>query len=118
MLLNWHTIDACFLSSAFHIRSSFTFFLTCLTAFLLVISLEFIRRSQRKFDEYLCSRKAYRQGSEYALTGGAEEKLLDKNDAQDGRSRVPKEKLLVVALEQLLRGAVHTIQFAVSYIVM
>jgi copper transporter 1 len=76
MLLNWHTIDACFLSSTFHIRSSFTFFLCCFAAFLLVISLEYIRRAQRNFDRYLRARNAVRQDEEYALPEETEEKLL------------------------------------------
>jgi copper transporter 1 len=122
MLLNWHTIDACFLSSAFHIRSSFTFFLSCLAAFLLVISLEFLRRSQGDFDRYLRARNAILQDEEYALPEETEEKLLPNGGSGSGSGR---EKLMSklkartpVVLEQLLRGFIHTVQFAVSYCIM
>jgi copper transporter 1 len=104
MLLNWHTIDACFLSSAFHIRSSFTFFLACLSSFLLVISLEYIRRSQRAFDRYLRARRAHSQPDDYVLAEEGEENLIIKEGVGGTRWTGTKEKTLVVAAEQLLRG--------------
>jgi len=119
MLLNWHTIDACFLSSAFHIRSSFVFFLTCLGSFLLIISLEALRRFQRSFERHLRSRRARLQEEQYILTEDMEEKLLNRINREGNDARVVgKEKMFVAAIEQLLRGLVHTVQFAVSYIVM
>jgi len=118
MLLNWHTIDACFLSSAFHIRSSFTFFLSCLAAFLLVISLEFLRRSQRSLDRYLQARNSVLQDEEYALPEETEEKLLPKGSGKDLLMRRLRGTTAVIVLEQLLRGLVHTVQFAVSYCIM
>ncbi|KAK0109732.1 Copper Transporter integral membrane protein that functions in high affinity copper transport [Cadophora gregata] len=114
MLLNWHTIDACFLSSVFHIRSSFTFFLACLGALLLVISLEFLRRIQRQFDQYLRKRNESLQKKAYVLPEEFEEKLLDK--ATDVEQT--KQKISVVVLEQLLRGLIHVAQFSVSYCIM
>ncbi|KAG4444484.1 hypothetical protein IFR05_000075 [Cadophora sp. M221] len=114
MLLNWHTIDACFLSSIFHIRSSFTFFLACLGAFLLVISLEVLHRFQREFDRYLRKRNEFIQAKAYVLPEETEEKLLDKGtDAEQ-----LKRKRVVVVLEQLLRGMIHVLQFSVSYCIM
>jgi copper transporter 1 len=120
MLLNWHTIDACFLSSAFHIRSSTTFFLSCFAAFLLVISLEYIRRAQRNFDRYLRARNAVLQDEEYALPDETEEKLLP-NESGSGREKLMRGlqgRTTVVVLEQLLRGLIHTVQFSVSYCIM
>ncbi|KAL2068822.1 hypothetical protein VTL71DRAFT_15160 [Oculimacula yallundae] len=114
MLLNWHTIDACFLSSIFHIRSSFTFFLACLGAFLLVISLEFLRRFQRGFDRHLRKRNKLLQEEAYAQPEETEEKLLETG--LDLKQR--RQKVLLVVLEQLLRGAIHAVQFAASYCIM
>ncbi|PBP15898.1 high affinity copper transporter [Diplocarpon rosae] len=117
MLLNWHTIDACFLSSIFHIRSSFTFFLACLGAFALVISLEFIRRFQREFDRYLRKRNKYLRDKEYGPPAEMEEKLLDQPTeirADDGT----KPKAIVVVLQQFSRGLIHVGQFSISYCVM
>lgn len=118
MLLNWHTIDACFLSSAFHIRSSFTFSLSCLAAFLLVISLEFLRRSQRNLDRYLRTRNAVLQDEEYAMPEETEEKLLPKGNRRENLMLRFKGKTAVIVLEQLLRGLIHTVQFSVSYCIM
>ncbi|KAH7409284.1 Ctr copper transporter family-domain-containing protein [Cadophora sp. MPI-SDFR-AT-0126] len=114
MLLNWHTIDACFLSSLFHIRSSFTFFLACLGAFFLVISLEFLRRFQRQFDRYLRKRNEFLQAQAYVLPEENEEKLLGTGTDMDQK----RQKNVVVVLEQLLRGLVHVVQFSVSYCIM
>ncbi|CZT02736.1 hypothetical protein WAI453_002190 [Rhynchosporium graminicola] len=114
MLLNWHTIDACFLSSIFHIRSSFTFFLACVGAFLLVICLEFLRRSQREFDRYLRKRSEFLQTKTYALPEEAEEKLLETR--LDVKQR--RQKIALVISEQLMRGLIHVLQFSVSYCIM
>jgi len=116
MLLNWHTIDACFLSSAFKIRSSFGFFLACLAAFLLVISLEFLRRSQRYFDRYLRAKNAFLEQKGYeAPVEEMEEKLLAKEGkAGNGKERV----VVVVVVEQSARGLLHVLQFSVSSCIM
>ncbi|CZR51834.1 uncharacterized protein PAC_01711 [Phialocephala subalpina] len=95
MLLNWTTIDACFLFSAFHIRSSFVFFLACLGSFLLVISLELLRRFQREFDRYLRARKFVRHDKEYVLPEEVEEKLLDKG-AESGEKGARKERWVLL----------------------
>ncbi len=117
MLLNWHTIDACFLSSIFHIRSSFTFFLACLGAFLLVISLEFLRRFQREFDQYLRRRNVFLHEKEYVLPSEMEQKLLDRENCETTGNKL-KQKSMAVVLEQLLRGLIHAVQFSVSYCIM
>jgi copper transporter 1 len=118
MLLNWHTIDACFLSSAFHIRSGFTFFLSCLVSFLLVISLEFLRRCQRDLDKHLRSRYAVLKDEEYVLPEETEEKFLPNGNGKKSFLRKWKLRTVVVVLEQSLRGLIHTVQFAVSYCIM
>lgn len=118
MLLNWTTIDACFLFSAFHIRSSFVFFLACLGSFLLVISLELLRRCQREFDRYLRARRTIRQDKEYVLPEEMEEKLLDKGVEEMGEKDVMKERPGVIVWEQILRGLIHMMQFSVSYCIM
>jgi solute carrier family 31 (copper transporter), member 1 len=118
MLLNWHIIDACFLSSAFHIRSPSTFFLSCLASFLLVISLEFLRRAQRDLDKFLPSVNARLQDEEYALPEEMEDKLLTNASKEENSMRKRKWRATVIVGEQLLRGSVHTIQFFVSYCIM
>ncbi|KAH8684397.1 Ctr copper transporter family-domain-containing protein [Tricladium varicosporioides] len=115
MLLNWHTIDACFLSSAFRIRSSFGFFLACLAAFLLVISLESIRRLQRRLDRYLKLKKASNSEQQYVMAEDLEQKLLGKDERE---SPFQKKRIIRVSLEQIARGVLHTVQFSISYCIM
>lgn len=124
MLLNWNKIDACFLFPSFQIRSSFGFFATCLGSFLLVISLEFLRRLQRQFDTYLRAKNAFLIERGYVVPEDMEGKLLKHEDEErnagerrkDGswRNRVSTK----VVLEQTARGAIHMAQFWVSYCIM
>ncbi|KAL3421523.1 Copper transport protein ctr4-like protein 1 [Phlyctema vagabunda] len=112
MLLNWNTIDACFLWSSFHIHSTFTFFLTCLGSALLVVLLEFSRRIQRGYDRYLRRKHALDRTHE-VLPDGPEEKLLQKSafaPVRRDRARA--------ALEQFVRGVLHAFQFSISYCIM
>jgi copper transporter 1 len=118
MLLNWHTIDACFLSSVFHIRSTSTFFLSCLASFLLVISLEFLRRAQRDFDRFLRARNSKLQDEEYVLPDDMEEKLLPSDGQKDILRGKLKGRMVVIVAEQLLRSLIYTVQFSVSYCIM
>ncbi|KAF4621877.1 hypothetical protein G7Y89_g14468 [Cudoniella acicularis] len=115
MLLNWNTIDACFLSSDLHIRTAFTFFLTCLASFLLVISLEFLRRLQRRFDQYLRTKNAFLRDKEYVIPEEMEEQLVHKGNGAASSTSVSKERMTVVVIEQTLRGLMHASQFALSY---
>jgi solute carrier family 31 (copper transporter), member 1 len=118
MLLNWSTIDSCFLSSSIHVRSSFVFFLACLGSFLLVISLEFLRRLQREFDRYLRARQSFQGEKEFVLPEEMEEKLLDKEVEENGLIAKRKEGIGGIVSEQILRGLIHVVQFSVSYCIM
>lgn len=122
MLLNWSTIDACFLFPTLQIHSNVGFFFICLGAFLLVISLELLRRLQRGFDGYLRSKHGLLREREYGVPEEMEEKLLQP-DHEEAYAAAKRRKLMAkvnvaVVLQQLARGTVHTLQFAVSYCIM
>ncbi|KAK8162467.1 Ctr copper transporter [Phyllosticta citrichinensis] len=53
MLWNWNTIDACFLSSSWHITSKGMFAGSCIGVILLVMALEFLRRTAKEYDRML-----------------------------------------------------------------
>ncbi|KAI5843459.1 Ctr copper transporter family-domain-containing protein [Morchella snyderi] len=53
MFWNWYTIDSCFISRSWHIRSTAMFAGSCIGVFLLVLILEFLRRTQREYDRYI-----------------------------------------------------------------
>jgi copper transporter 1 len=119
MLLNWHTIDACFLSSAFRIRSPLAFFGTCFGAFLLVFVLEFLRRVQREFDAYLRTRDVINKARKYSAPDDPEEKLLAGDIGGRTTSVAGRHSSTMnVMLEQGARGVIHMVQFGVSYCIM
>ncbi|CAJ2502432.1 Uu.00g098260.m01.CDS01 [Anthostomella pinea] len=53
MLWNWNTIDTCFLSSSWHVKSSSMFAGSCIGVVLLTLLLEFLRCAVKEFDRYL-----------------------------------------------------------------
>ena len=119
MLLNWNTINTCFLSSTFHVRSPAGFLLACFSSFLLVISLEFLRRIQRAYDRHLIS-KAHILPRNWEVPNEMGQELLSNRPEA---TTVPFSKglghpSLGVVLEQVARGGIHMLQFGVSYVVM
>ncbi|WWC66086.1 uncharacterized protein I303_108708 [Kwoniella dejecticola CBS 10117] len=53
MLWNWYTIDSCFLSATWHVRSKGGFAGSVIGVFLLCIAIEFVRRVGREYDRRL-----------------------------------------------------------------
>jgi hypothetical protein len=89
-----------------------------LPPFSLVISLESIRRFQRDLDQRLRARNVVVQDEEYVLPEETEENLLLNGGGKGYLKRKLKGRTMVVVLEQVSRGLVHTIQFSVSYCIM
>jgi len=94
MLWNWDTVDSCFIASSWKITSSGMFAGSCIGVILLVMSLEFLRRSVKEFDRYLL-RKHAEEGSAIPIRGYR-----------------PK------IWEQAIRAGLHMVQFAVAYFIM
>ena len=70
MLWNWNTVDSCFLSSSWQIRSKGMFAGSVIGVFLLVIAIEAVRRGAREYDRYI-TRKALRAVPLAAESAGA-----------------------------------------------
>ncbi|KAJ5933454.1 hypothetical protein N7454_005783 [Penicillium verhagenii] len=60
MLWNWYTIDACFLSKTWHIRSKGAFAGSCIGTILLVMVLEALRRAGREYEACILRRARLR----------------------------------------------------------
>ncbi|KAJ5920896.1 hypothetical protein N7466_009222 [Penicillium verhagenii] len=60
MLWNWYTIDACFLSNTWHIRSKGAFAGSCIGIILLVMVLEALRRAGREYEACILRRARLR----------------------------------------------------------
>ena len=121
MLWNWYTIDSCFLARSWHVRSSGAFAGSCIGVILLVLSLEFLRRTQREFDRYL-RRPLARNDSETGSGSGA------SSTAKGGQVKVAGLSLSSLGAtsntgelklwQQVIRALLYMLQFAVGYFVM
>ncbi|PIL26371.1 transporter [Ganoderma sinense ZZ0214-1] len=117
MLWNWYTVNACFISSSWQVKSKGAFAGSCIGVIFLVIALEGLRRFQREFDRYL-----------HRVNGGSSPHLHaeDQSDTASRKglnslpsalgSRASGDQLKL--WQQLLRSALFTVQFAVGYFVM
>ncbi|KAI9717392.1 MAG: hypothetical protein M1812_004744 [Candelaria pacifica] len=134
MLWNWYTIDSCFLARSWHVRSAGGFAGSCIGVILLVIALEFLRRTQREFDGYLRQLHLPRGSVIEALSGSS-----STSDAEHGRQEsMPKgnSKIGTRAVmgtsgsaaffgppqlrlwQQMVRSGLYMLQFAVGYFIM
>ncbi|KAI2782633.1 Ctr copper transporter [Daldinia loculata] len=125
MLWNWYTVDACFISSSWHITSKGMFAGSCIGVILLAILLEFLRRSVKEYDNYLVRKNA---------SHGLVVSVASNDNNENGRTSPkpdqtpPGEAPSVNAvagngyrpklIEQAIRAFLHTAQFVVAYFLM
>ncbi|KAH8883371.1 ctr copper transporter [Thozetella sp. PMI_491] len=107
MLWNWSTIDACFLSSDWHITSKGAFAATCIGAALMVVLLEALRRIGKEYDESILRQFNARLS-------------LIEADAESRGTGAPGRTVVFRAspLQQLIRSIIHAVTFGLAYIVM
>jgi copper transporter 1 len=92
MLWNWDTIDACFLTRSWRVRSAAGFAGTCIFVALLVLALEALRRVSHEYDGNLARRPlAPRAASPAASPAGAAgagkaERAADDDDGAGGET--------------------------------
>ncbi|KAI1334619.1 Ctr copper transporter family-domain-containing protein, partial [Xylariaceae sp. FL0016] len=118
MLWNWHTIDACFLSESWHIRSQSGFAGLCIGVILIVFTLEVVRLAQKKFDAYLIAQRLRTHDS---ISSGS-----IQNEVTEGALIVKYGRLALPPAtpfrpnvwQQAIRALLHTIHFALAYWVM
>jgi solute carrier family 31 (copper transporter), member 1 len=147
MLWNWHTLDACFLTRSWRIRSAAGFAGTCLLVVLLVLLLEALRRISHEYDANLTRprRPASSSSSAAATAGKAEGVEEDEAGSNDAVETTPRRRTststspsVVSAVgkalaatagsaalgfrhdvfAQAVRALLHMLQFAVAYFVM
>ena len=119
MLWNWYTVDACFISTSWHVTSKGAFAGSCIGVIFLVIALEGLRRFQREFDRYLhrvnsAPASAPQLHAEDQSDTASRKGLNSLPSALGRRSRGDQLKLW----QQVLRSALFMMQFAVGYFVM
>ncbi|KAI0839219.1 Ctr copper transporter family-domain-containing protein [Hypoxylon sp. FL0890] len=136
MLWNWNTVDACFLSKSWHIKSTGMFAGSCIGVILLAILLEFLRRSVKEYDRYLIRANAKndnfvavtRNGMNGTHKGSDQEARGDAGLEEAGTgnsSAVSPAGAPIVSTgyrpkiyEQAIRALLHTVQFIVAYFLM
>ncbi|KAI9887362.1 MAG: Copper Transporter integral membrane protein that functions in high affinity copper transport [Watsoniomyces obsoletus] len=126
MLWNWYTIDSCFIARSWRIRSRGAFAGSCIGVILLVIALEFLRRSQREFDRYVRTTNQ---------RGRIERSSSSSNSDGDGSDSSQSKSGLRVGVrawrgapigggsqlklwQQMVRSLLYMVQFAVGYFIM
>ncbi|KAI1414999.1 Ctr-domain-containing protein [Hypoxylon sp. FL1857] len=96
MLWNWNTVDACFISESWRIKSAGMFAGSCIAVILLVIFLEILRSIAKEYDSHLI--RAHPQNDNFiAVTRNVPEvhKVSDDQEAEsaadlkDGDARNP-----------------------------
>ena len=123
MLWNWYTIDSCFISSTWHVRSSGAFAGSCIGVVLLVMSLEFLRRGQREFDRYLARRQSVPMVSraepqDMSNGNGHHHAKLDSTSTVRSVGSHEYGATRLKIWEQAARSLLYMLQFGVGYFVM
>lgn len=127
MLWNWYTIDSCFLSRTWHVRSNGAFAGSCIGVIFLVISLELLRRAQREFDRYLL-RQNRSQMAPTSSRGSSSDESNEAGDASTSKNASTSVRMLghrgtdyvshLRIWHQAVRSFLFMMQFAVGYFVM
>ncbi|KAI1415121.1 Ctr-domain-containing protein [Hypoxylon sp. FL1857] len=120
MLWNWETINACFLSDSWHIKSNGGFAGLCIGVVLLVMLLELLRRVTQIYDQHLIHQH---RKTKDALAATA---VNSSSDTANG-ALIVKENAPVLnsavsfrphVWQQAIRAFLHTLHFALAYWIM
>ncbi|CAG8952618.1 hypothetical protein HYFRA_00009724 [Hymenoscyphus fraxineus] len=118
MLWNWYTIDACFISPSWHITSRGMFAGSCIGVILLVMSLEFLRRSAKEYDRYII-RQFQRSLSIPPLSQTTQNnKSYPDSEREDAVKVGTQIQFRPNLMQQAVRATFHMLQFAAAYFVM
>lgn len=141
MLWNWTVIDSCFLTRSWHVRSTGGFVASCIGVVVLVMTLELLRRTVKEYDRYLVRTHLARRAvatsataAAFPVTSSSSASTLAAATAANNNkpvsgALVPAGAAMacepcVVApfrpsfYQQVVRAALHMLQFAVAYFVM
>ncbi|KAL9131288.1 MAG: hypothetical protein Q9175_006799 [Cornicularia normoerica] len=136
MFWNWYTVDACFLSTTWHITSRGMFVGSCIGVIGLVLLLEFLRRLQREYDrriqrETTNDPKAGRASStSMSHTNGSTNSNSVSNVEDPPHSALPLlgdwDRSLPLrgpghaptVFQQGVRAGIYMLQFSVAYMIM
>ncbi|KAL7620781.1 Copper Transporter integral membrane protein that functions in high affinity copper transport [Parahypoxylon ruwenzoriense] len=125
MLWNWNTVDACFISSSWHIKTHGMFAGSCIGVILLAIVLEVLRRAVKEYDRYLIRKHTNRGRVTIEGGNGSPGPINCRNTTDPSSPSAPLAGTAIVDTgytprlnEQAVRALLHTAQFAVAYFLM
>jgi copper transporter 1 len=126
MLWNWNTIDSCFISSSWQIKSAGMMAGSCIGVILLVMTLELLRRASKEYDRYLIKQSALAHS--HSTTIAAPSYNSSDNNSNKGalatstpaqEAGVPvKRTVRPTIFQQAVRATLHMVQFTIAYFVM
>ncbi|KAG8933814.1 hypothetical protein FRC02_011136 [Tulasnella sp. 418] len=111
MLWNWYTVDACFISRQWHIRSKVAFAFSVICVFLLVGLVEGVRRLGREYDRRLIQQAR--------LAAGTTSPPSTTKDSEGFVQSTPRLFTYTPSWKhQILRGLIFGVHFGAAYILM
>ncbi|GAA6061672.1 hypothetical protein JCM10212_000855 [Sporobolomyces blumeae] len=111
MIWNWQTIDACFISSDWHVSSVGAYIGSLIGIFFMVVALEIVRRHGRDYDRKI--RAAYYKREAAALAAVA----------SSSKSGLPESALVPAPFrpswtQQIVRSIFYGVSFGTAYVLM
>lgn len=121
MLWNWNTVDSCFISSSWKIKSAGMMAGSCIGVILLVMTLELLRRASKEYDRYLI-----RTASAAAVAVAPSSYSSDNNADSSSNKAVgtavtaisARKSVRPTIFQQAVRATLHMVQFTIAYFVM
>lgn len=118
MLINYNTIDSCFISEHWKISSTGMFAGSMIGIVLLAVLLEFLRRAVKEFDKYLVREHIRKNGVGTAPAAEQQEDSAGKGAVATVASAGAASSFRPTMFQQLARAILHTSQFTVAYFIM
>ncbi|KAI1076245.1 fungal-specific transcription factor domain-containing protein [Whalleya microplaca] len=115
MLWNWETIDACFLSESWQIKSRGGFAGLCIGVILLAILLEMLRRTAKTYDRHLIRQRQKTVTFATTASNNAPETADGSLIAKCDHAAIPTAAFRPNIPQQIVRALLHTLQFALAY---
>ncbi|KIY70479.1 Ctr copper transporter [Cylindrobasidium torrendii FP15055 ss-10] len=112
MLWNWNTVDACFISDQWHVKTVGAYAGSVIGVFFLVQLIEWVRRASREYDRYLVKQHTVRAAAQTAMESSSDVKVLSGSSAT---TTVPIRPTLI---QQLIRSFLYFLQFCGGYMIM
>ncbi|KAK0226044.1 Ctr-domain-containing protein [Armillaria fumosa] len=115
MMWNWTTVDACFISNQWHIRTVGAYVGTLIAIFAWVVVLEAFRRLSREYDRRIIMEWNSARTDVEAATHDSVKGLKGLTIMRFGNSN---GEFQPTHTQQLVRSVFHTVQFGAGYMLM